>query len=91
MFTVITNNIERLRIFSQLEHPSTFRYFKNRNFEDAIKSHVYRVLYSIDEQDIGYGHIDKEGDIHYIGLCVMPPYQGQGIGKKILEKLINKD
>ncbi len=90
MFTVVTQNIERLRPFSQLEHPSTFRYFKTRVLEDAIKTHVYSILYTNNGEDVGYGHIDKEGDRHYIGLCVMPSHQGKGIGKQILEMLLKE-
>ena len=90
MFTVVTQNIERLRPFSQLEHPSTFRYFKTRVLENAIKTHTYTVLYTDINADVGYGHIDKEGDRHYIGLCVMPSHQGKGIGKQILEMLLKE-
>ena len=82
-----SDDLKRLRAFSKQEHPHTFRYFKNRVFEDAIKSHVYTILYSVDGDDVGYAHLDFE-DRHYLGLCVLPKYQGQGIGTKLLKMIL---
>lgn len=97
MLIIDTNNanhIARLINFSKLDHPSTFRYFKNRGWLKAIQTHVFTVLYECDGKDIGYAHIDKEGDRHYVGLCVMPDYQNKGIGTRLLKfilKLVNTD
>jgi len=79
-------DIKKLKDFSMLDHPSTFRYFKNRVFEEAIKTHSVTLLYSA----YGYAHIDKdiESGRYYLGICVMPEYQGKGIGTKLIEFLL---
>lgn len=82
-----SDDLNRLKVFSEQEHPTTFRYFKNRVFEDAIKSHVYTLLYTIDDKDVGYAHLDFEGR-HYLGICVLPEYQGRGIGTKLLKMIL---
>ena len=63
----------------------SFRYFKNRIFEEAIKTHVVTLMYST----YGYAHIDKDtkSGRYYLGICVMPEYQGNGVGKKLMEML----
>lgn len=80
----VTNvdDINRLKQFSKMDHPSTFRYFKNRIFEEAIKSHILTILYHIDGKDAGYAHVDIDNVTGnaYFGVCVMPPYQKMGIG-----------
>lgn len=80
------DDIKKLRTFSKLTHPDTFRYFKNRVFEDAIKTHIVTLMYST----YGYAHIDKDDKTGrvYLGVCVMPEYQGKGIGKKLIEMLL---
>lgn len=78
-------DVQKLREFSLLDHPETFRYFKNRNFEDAIKTHVVTIMYST----FGYAHIDRDSKSgrYYLGICVMPEKQGNGIGKKLLNMI----
>jgi len=79
-------DVQRLRSFSELDHPSTFRYFKNRQFEKAIQSHVVTLLYDT----YCYAHIDYDDPSgrHYLGICVMPEYQGHGIGDKLINLLL---
>jgi GNAT superfamily N-acetyltransferase len=85
------DDIKKLQEFSLLDHPPTFRYFKNRIFEEAIKTHIVTLMYST----YGYAHIDKdiESGTYYLGICVMPEHQGKGIGKKLLDMLfkLHKD
>lgn len=90
MLNVLDLSIEddrlKLKAFSELEHPPTFRYFKNRVFDDAIKTHIVTLMYST----YGYAHIDVDTltGRHYLGICVLPDYQGNGIGKKLIELLL---
>ena len=82
----IDDDLQRLRTFSELDHPPSFRYFKNRVFEDAIKTHVVTLMYST----YGYAHVDldvKSGR-HYLGICILPEYQGNGAGKRLLNLLL---
>ena len=87
-----SDDIIRLKQFSELDHPSTFRYFKNRIFAEAIKTHKLTVLYRIDEQDIGYAHIDIDNvsGRAYFGVCVMPEYQSKGIGKLLTQYILQE-
>jgi GNAT superfamily N-acetyltransferase len=77
---------QKLREFSLLEHPSTFRYFKKRVFDEAIVSHVITLMYST----YGYAHIDRDVKTQrcYLGICVLPEYQHQGIGTKLMSTLL---
>lgn len=92
MITIVDRNdpvdIERVYIFSKLEHPPNFRYFRTRVFQEAIKSHLVTLLYtSNDDRDVGYAHIDMDttSGRAYFGICILPEYQSQGIGKLLIE------
>jgi ribosomal protein S18 acetylase RimI-like enzyme len=81
-------DLNRLKIFSMLEHPFTFRYFKNRIFEEAIKSHQLTLLYQNEEKkDVGYAHIDfdNKSQRFFFGICILAEYQNKGIGNILLK------
>jgi ribosomal protein S18 acetylase RimI-like enzyme len=83
-------HLNRLKVFSRLEHPESFRYFKNRVFEEAVKTHKLTLLYSYDKKDVAYAHIDFDilSDRSFLGICVLPEYQSKGIGKTLIEHLL---
>jgi GNAT superfamily N-acetyltransferase len=88
-----TEHFDRLKKFSLLQHPESFRYFKNRVFEDAIKTHIITLLYSFDSKnDVGYAHIDIDmiSNRPFLGICVLPEYQSKGIGRHLIEYLLKK-
>jgi len=82
----VDDDVQKLRTFSELNHPPSFRYFTTRVFEDAIKTHVVTLMYST----YGYAHIDLDlqSGRHYLGVCVMPDYQGKGVGKRLIELIL---
>jgi GNAT superfamily N-acetyltransferase len=83
----------RLKEFSLLEHPPSFRYFKNRVFEDAVKTHRMTVLYSTeDKKDAAYAHIDLDMSTGrlFFGICVLPEYQSKGIGKLLTNHILQR-
>ena len=84
-------DVTRLKNFSNREHPSSFRYFKTRVFDIAIKTHVLTVLYTIDDADVGYAHVDIDTKTQraYFGICVIPEYQQKGIGSMLLEYVLS--
>jgi GNAT superfamily N-acetyltransferase len=86
------DTIARLKRFSLLDHPSTFRYFKNRVFEDAIKTHKLTLLYTLDTVDVGYAHIDVDTKTNraYFGICILPDYQSKGIGKIMVDYIFKQ-
>jgi ribosomal protein S18 acetylase RimI-like enzyme len=86
-------HLNRLKEFSMLEHPPSFRYFKNRVFEEAIKTHKITMLYSADDKkDVAYAHIDIDGPTGrpFFGICVVPEYQSKGIGKQLTNHILQR-
>lgn len=66
----------------------SFRYFNNRDIS-CIENHVLTVLLkNTDNNIVGYGHIDYENNIYWIGICVLDKYQNNGYGDMILSYLL---
>lgn len=70
-----------LEAFLRNPMPSTFRYFQTR---DANVQHQLTLLGFLDDQVVGYGHLDNQ----WIGLCVLPDFQKKGYGRLLLNFLI---
>ena len=90
-FLQINNeNVERLYEFIKEMGSSSksFRYFSTREPRKVINNHVTTFLL-IDDVAVGYGHLDKEDDKVWLGICVSEKYQGKGYGKKIMNKLVD--
>ena len=86
-------HLKRLKDFSMLEHPPSFRYFKNRVFEEAIQTHKITMLYSAeDKKDVAYAHIDVDGRTGrpFFGICVLREYQSKGIGKQLTNDILQR-
>jgi RimJ/RimL family protein N-acetyltransferase len=66
---------------------TTFRYFNKRGLE-SLQNHLITLIITVDNTPCGYGHLDKEKDKVWLGIAVGAPYQGKGLGKIILKKLI---
>lgn len=68
----------------------TFRYFGKRPLE-CIQNHRYTILV-LNENNIpvGYGHLDPQGDIVWLGICVCENQVGKGYGKVIMAELTKK-
>ena len=58
----------------------------------ALQASWYVLSVFDDEQLVGFGRLVSDGVLHAViyELIVLPEYQGQGIGGKILEKLVEK-
>ena len=68
----------------------TFRYFEKRPLE-FIKNHSYTILVlNENKTPIGYGHLDPQGDIVWLGICVAENQVGKGYGKVIMSELTQK-
>lgn len=59
--------------------------------ERAIKNSIYSVSISVAEEVIGMGRLVGDGArIFYIqDVCINPEFQGKGIGKLVVEKLLD--
>lgn len=91
IFEVHTGNTELLSLFiKELQNEQeSFRYYKNRSLK-AIKNHVFTMLLLHSNKPIGYGHLDQEGDIVWLGIVVKDKYQGKGLSKIIMDALLHK-
>lgn len=67
----------------------TFRYYEKRRI-DVICNHIVTcVLMQNDITPIGYGHLDKEGNDIWLGIAVAENQIGKGLGKMIINYLLD--
>lgn len=66
----------------------TFRYFEKRGL-DCLDNHLLSCLLLKEEKPIAYGHLDKDGDNIWLGVCVIEGQIGYGYGKKMMSHLTN--
>jgi ribosomal protein S18 acetylase RimI-like enzyme len=84
-------NYHYITTFLSNECPSTFRYFKTRSI-DIIKNHILTIVVVNEQQlPIGYAHIDYDKGYFWFGICILEPYQGLGIGSKMIEHILNHE
>ena len=67
----------------------TFRYFNKRPVT-VINSHLTTLLLLHNNLPIAYGHLEKENEIVWLGICVLPGNAGKGFGKLMMHRLIEK-
>jgi len=67
----------------------TFRYFEKRSI-DCINCHIVTFLYVDGKEYLGYGHLDKDIQDIWLGICVSENYLGKGLGKQIMSDLITE-
>ena len=65
--------------------PSTFRHFGHHSVKECLADHTLTILAYSENEPVGYAHIDNA----WIGICVLPQHQGRGIGKALLQFLID--
>lgn len=59
-------------------------------FRDCIRVGYACVVYQQDEQIQAYGLVSiAANEAHILNICVAPEYQGQGLGRKMLYKLLD--
>jgi ribosomal protein S18 acetylase RimI-like enzyme len=78
-----------LELFIQDKLPDSFRYFKSRNSE-CMKNHVVTLLYIDNYKPVAYGHLDKDDNTIWLGICVLPSHQKKGIGSQLMKQLLDK-
>ena len=91
LLTVSEDDVEILKEF--LHHAGdslkSFRYFDSRGF-DALKNHLVTLLLYRDGKPVGYGHLDKENSIVWLGIAVIETEIGRGYGKIVMDALLQK-
>jgi len=71
------------------ESLKSFRYFNKRKPEDAIKNHVVTYVIYKKGEAAAYGHLDREVDTVWLGICVADSFIGQGLGREMMNLLVN--
>lgn len=71
------------------ESKESFRYFDKRDFK-VLDNHLTTIGLIDGESDqmIAYGHLDEESGIVWLGIVVNADYQGKGLGKQIMNHLL---
>lgn len=67
----------------------TFRYYDKRDI-NVTENHICTYILMENNRPIGYGHLDQENDIIWLGIAIIEAAQGKGYGKKMLVKLFEK-
>ncbi len=88
---VNTNNIFLLQDFinNMGEAATSFRYFARRDIK-VIEQHEATLLFIENNRPVAYGHLEKEKDEVWLGICVLPNAKGKGYGKQMMNALIQK-
>jgi GNAT superfamily N-acetyltransferase len=89
LVSVENENIHLLKTFIENmgEASKSFRYFNKRSI-DVIINHLVTILLLENEFPVAYGHLDREKNTVWLGVCVLPAFSGNGYGKMIMDKLI---
>ena len=84
-------NLHLVESFTKCELSHFFRYFKTRNIISVFPNHIHTIVVNNTENNEiqGYGHLDKEGEKVWLGICVLENAQQKGIGKLIMDNLIS--
>jgi len=65
----------------------SFRYFNSRSIE-TVNNHLITLLILNEDKPIAYGHLELEDEITWLGICVLPEFQGRGYSDIIMIELI---
>ena len=84
---VTQNNKNLLKKFISSIKNRFFRYYDSRNI-DIIKNHKLTILALIENEAIGYGHIDFENK-YWLGIYLDSRYRGKGLSKIIMTYLLS--
>jgi RimJ/RimL family protein N-acetyltransferase len=84
----ILKNIQTLQNFLSIAGDSllSFRYFSKRPLQNIFLHEITLIGYDNDKP-IAYGHLDKEKEIVWLGICVIWPEHGKGYGKQMMTAL----
>lgn len=88
----ILENIDNVKEFNELYDAVGWGSYEEEISKKALSNNIYSVSVYENENIIGYGRIIGDGIVFlYIhDIMVKPEYQGKGIGKTIMNKLLTK-
>jgi ribosomal protein S18 acetylase RimI-like enzyme len=85
------NHLENLQLFIQNigESRNSFRYFEKRDIS-VVHNHLATFLLMNDNMAIGYGHLEKDDAVVWLGICILPDFKGRGLGKLMMRALLEE-
>jgi GNAT superfamily N-acetyltransferase len=88
---ITENDTSELELFLSLcgKSLSTFRYFLTRELE-CVANHIVTLLFYKDRTPVAYGHLDREGQETWLGVCVIDAEIGNGYGEAMTRELLNR-
>ena len=94
MFLTISKKKHRLGLVNEFWENlevgrSSFRYFSTRPINIVI-NHLFCTCLLVDDEVVGYGHLEHEADRIWLGIAVADNKHGNGLGKRIIGELINQ-
>ncbi len=69
---------------------ATFRYFNSRSMQSLDNHLLTCILQDDNGKAIGYGHLDKENGVVWLGIAIAESHRGKGDGKTLLEFLLSE-
>jgi ribosomal protein S18 acetylase RimI-like enzyme len=83
------HNVSELEEFLERlqEGKTNFRYFNKRPLT-VISDHLITLLIRHEGLAVGYGHLDREDGITWLGIAVADKERGKGIGRLMMKELI---
>lgn len=67
----------------------SFRYFKNRPYE-VVGRHLCTLMLSNAGADIGYGHLETEEGVTWLGIALADSELGRGWGRLLMQRLLEE-
>lgn len=82
---ITSSNRSLLDMFVKNDLPATFRYFAKRTVDTCLEMHTVTLVAVEGSRSIGYAHLDDR----WVGVCVLPEYQGRGYGSFLLNLVVD--
>jgi ribosomal-protein-alanine N-acetyltransferase len=61
------------------------------NYRDCLRAGYHSCVFTLDTRIIGYGVMSVfVGEAQILNLCIEPEQQGQGLGRRLLQRLLNE-
>jgi ribosomal protein S18 acetylase RimI-like enzyme len=86
---ITEKNLSILEDFFKDEKSESFRYYDKRPFS-IISSHILTTIYTVNNESVGYGHLDKEEDRKWLGIIVSKHHRGKGYGNIIMDDILSR-